>query len=79
MRSLRSSINKNLIENEEEQYWIEYINVRYHEDGISISQIARELNTCGIPTKRNGTWSHKQVSRILQRTELAEKLFVQRD
>ena len=27
---------------------------RYHEDDISISQIARELNTCGVPTKRNG-------------------------
>ena len=28
-------------ENEKEQYWIEYIKVRYHEDDISISQIAR--------------------------------------
>ena len=47
---------------------IEYIKVRYHEDGISISQIARELNICGVPTKRGGKWSHKQVSRILNRT-----------
>jgi len=59
--------DNNFIENEEEQYWIEYIKVRYHEDDISISQIARELNTCGVPTKRGGTWSHKQVSRILNR------------
>ena len=35
--------DNNLIENEKEQYWIEYIKVRYHEDDISISQIAREL------------------------------------
>ena len=47
--------------------WIQYIHARYHEDDISISQIARELNTCGVPTKRNGTWSHKQVSRIVLR------------
>jgi hypothetical protein len=40
--------------------------VRYHEDDISISQIARELNTCGVPTKRGKKWSHKQVSRILR-------------
>jgi site-specific DNA recombinase len=59
--------DNNFIENEEEQYWIEYIKVRHHEDGISISQIARELNTCGVPTKRGGKWSHKQVSRILKR------------
>ena len=59
--------DNNLIENEKEQYWIEYIKVRYHEDDISISQIARELNTCGVPTKRGGKWSHKQVSRILNR------------
>ena len=58
--------DNNFIENEKEQYWIEYIKVRYHEDGISISQIARELNTCGVSTKRNGTWSHKQISRILK-------------
>ena len=31
--------NNNLIENEKEQYWIEYIKVRYHEDDISISQL----------------------------------------
>ena len=60
--------DNNLIENEKEQYWIEYIKVRYHEDDISISQIARELNTCGVPTKRGGKWSHKQVSRIIRRT-----------
>jgi DNA invertase Pin-like site-specific DNA recombinase len=59
--------DNNFVENEKEQYWIEYIKVRYHEDGISISQIARELNTCGVPTKRGGKWSHKQVSRILNR------------
>ena len=59
--------DNNLIENEKEQYWIEYIKVRYHEDNISISQIARELNACGVPTKRGGKWSHKQVSRIIER------------
>ena len=48
MRSLRSSINNNLIENEEEQYWIEYINVRYHEDGISISQIQESWTPAGF-------------------------------
>ena len=35
-------------------------------DGISISQIARELNTCEVPAKRGGKWSHKQVSRIVK-------------
>ena len=44
--------------------------VRHEEDGISISQIARELNTCGVPTKRGGTWWHKQVRRILDRFDL---------
>ena len=29
--------DNNLVENEKEQYWIEYIKVRYHEDDISIS------------------------------------------
>jgi site-specific DNA recombinase len=59
--------DNNFVENEEEQYWIEYTKVRHEEDGISISQVARELNTCEVPTKRNGTWSHKQVSRIIER------------
>ena len=59
--------DNHLIENEKEQYWIEYIHARYHEDGIKISEIARELNTCGVPTKRGGKWSHKQASRILSR------------
>jgi site-specific DNA recombinase len=58
--------DNNFIENEKEQYWIEYIKVRYHEDGITKSEIARELNTCGVPTKRGKKWSHKQVSRILK-------------
>jgi site-specific DNA recombinase len=57
--------DNNFIENEKEQYWIEYIKVRYHEDGITKSEIARELNACGVPTKRGKKWSHKQVSRIL--------------
>ncbi len=61
--------DNNFVENEEEQEWIQYIHARYHEDDISISQIARELNTCGVPTKRGGKWSHKQVSRILKRTD----------
>ena len=60
--------DNNFIENEDEQYWSEYIKVRYHEDDISISQIARELNEYGVPTKRGGNWSHKQVRRILDRT-----------
>ena len=57
--------DNNLIENEKEQYWIEYIKVRFHEDEISISQIARELNACKVPAKRGEKWSHKQVKRIL--------------
>ena len=61
--------DNNFVENEGEQCWIEYIKVRHHEDRISISQIARELNTCEVPTKRNGIWSHKRVSRILRRVE----------
>ena len=41
---------------------------RQAEDGVSIeAQIGRELNTCGVPTKRGGKWSHKQVSRMLKR------------
>ena len=59
--------DNNFIENEKEQYWIEYMKVRHEEDGISISQIARELNTCEVPAKRGGKWSHKQVSRLIQR------------
>jgi site-specific DNA recombinase len=59
--------DNNFVENEEEQNWIQYIHARYLEDGIKVSEIARELNTCGVPTKRGGKWSHKQVSRILQR------------
>jgi DNA invertase Pin-like site-specific DNA recombinase len=66
--------DNNFIENEDEQYWIEYIKVRHHEDGISISQIARELNTCGVPTKRGGTWWHKQVRRILDRFDPEENV-----
>ena len=38
-----SDKDNNFIENEDEQYWIEYMKVRHEEDGISISQIAREL------------------------------------
>ncbi|MGB2038485.1 MAG: recombinase family protein [Candidatus Poseidoniaceae archaeon] len=34
---------------------------------MKVSEIARELNACGVPTKRGGKWSHKQVSRILSR------------
>jgi hypothetical protein len=34
------------------KYWIEYIKVRHHEEGIKVSEVARELNTCGVPTKR---------------------------
>ena len=59
--------DNNFIENEKEQYWIEYMKVRYHEDAITVSQIARELNECGVPTKRGKKWTHKQVSRILGR------------
>ena len=43
-------------------------------DEISISQIATELNTCGVPTKRGGTWWHKQVRRILDRFDPEENL-----
>ena len=57
--------DNNFIENEDEQYWIEYIRVRHHEDGIKVSEIAIELNTCGVPAKREGKWSHKQIKRIL--------------
>jgi len=60
--------DNNFVENEEEQKWIEYIHARYLEDGIKVSEIARELNACGVPTKRGGKWSHKQVRRILDRT-----------
>ena len=37
--------DNNLIENEKEQYWIEYIKVRYHEDDISISTNYQENST----------------------------------
>jgi DNA invertase Pin-like site-specific DNA recombinase len=62
-----SDKDNNFIENEDEQYWISYIHARYHEDGIKVSEIARELNICGVPTKRGGKWAHKQISRILKR------------
>jgi hypothetical protein len=58
--------DNNFVENEEEQKWIKYILARYHEDGIRVSEIAREMNICGVPTKRGKKWSHKQVSRILK-------------
>jgi len=51
--------DNNFIENEKEQYWIEYMKVRHEDDGIPISQIARELNTCEVPAKRGEKWSHK--------------------
>jgi len=60
--------DNNFVENEKEQYWIEYMKVRYHEDGIKVSEIARELNSFVVLTKRGGKWSHKQVRRILDRT-----------
>jgi len=62
-----SDKDNNFIENEGEQEWIQYLHARYHENGIKISEIARKLNTCGVPTKRGGKWSHKQVRRILDR------------
>ena len=66
--------DNNFVENEKEQYWIEYMKVRCHEDNISISQIARELNTCGVPTKRGGKWCPKQVSRILKRLNVEKMM-----
>ena len=33
---------------------------------FTVSNIARELYTCEVPTKRGGKWSQKQVSRILK-------------
>ena len=59
--------DNNFVVNEYEQYWIEYIHARDHGDGIKVSEIARELNECGVPTKRGGKWSHKQVSQIVVR------------
>ena len=59
--------DNNFVENEEEQEWIEYIHARFHEDGIKVTHIAKELNICEVPTKRAGKWSHKQVSRIIER------------
>ena len=44
--------DNNFIENVKEQYWIEYMKSPIHEDGIKVSEIARELNICGVPTKR---------------------------
>ena len=55
----------NFVENEDEQEWIEYIHARFHEDGIKVTHIAKELNICEVPTKRGGKWSHKQVRRVL--------------
>jgi site-specific DNA recombinase len=57
--------DNNFVENEDEQEWIEYIHARFHEDGIKVTHIAKELNICEVPTKRGGKWSHKQVRRIL--------------
>ena len=51
--------DNNFVENEEEQEWFQYIHARYHEDGIKVSEITRELNECGVPTKCGGKWSHK--------------------
>jgi len=59
--------DNNFVENETEQYWIEYMKVRFHEDDCSVAKIVRELNECEVPTKRGGKWTHKQVSRILKR------------
>jgi site-specific DNA recombinase len=35
--------------------------------GYSASAIADDLNRRGLPTKKGGTWSHKQIIRILKR------------
>lgn len=56
----------NLTPNAEEHYWIEYMRVRYYEDDVSASEIARELNTCGVPTKRGKNWGHSGVLRTIR-------------
>lgn len=44
---------------------------KLHEDGQSLSAIARILNQDEVPTKlgKIGKWSHKTVSRILERSD----------
>ena len=51
--------DNNFVENEEEQYWIEYMKVQ-KKTKSHVSQIARELNACEVPIKKKSDWSHKQ-------------------
>jgi len=37
------------------------------EEGMSFSGIAQDLNAAGYRTKRGADWTHKQVSRILEK------------
>ena len=59
--------DNNFVENEEEQESIQYIHARHTEDGITMSQIVRELNECGVPTNRgkNGLTDKSPVSQII--------------
>jgi site-specific DNA recombinase len=61
-----SDDGKTLVECREEQ---EVINIveRLAGEGYSASAIANDLNRRRMPTKKGGTWSHKQIIRILKR------------
>jgi site-specific DNA recombinase len=57
---------KTLVENPEEQEAIMLVRSMHH-DGHSLRAIATELVRRGIPSKKGGSWSHKQVASLLQR------------
>jgi site-specific DNA recombinase len=56
---------RTLIPNEKEQEGIHLI-VSLHESGHSLRSIAAELEKRGVQSKKNGRWSHRQISSILR-------------
>ena len=61
-----TAAGKDLVENPEEQEAIALVR-SMHQDGHSLRAIAAELVRRGIPSKKGGTWSHRQVASLLQR------------
>ena len=57
---------KTLVPNPAEQAAITLI-LELHSAGVSLRGIARELETRGYHTKKNKTWSHKQIGSIIRR------------
>ena len=55
-----------LVPNQTEQEWIDWMRERFFNKDVSASQIARELNAKGVPTKRGKQWRHAGVLRTIR-------------